>query len=177
MAARSAIASGSGSVDTAAIAAAVAAAVPDVADIETAAETGATAALVSADVATAADVAGISTLLARFPDLQVAEVASVAGAAVAEVVAASPGQQIAVHGWVVNAEAANGGGGLSWWTGNPLDTGSPLRTGAFAPGGQWAQDPVQEQVVFSTATGDPLYFANDGVDAVTARVFYRLVTP
>lgn len=43
-------------------------------------------------------------------------------------------------------------------------------------GGQWIQDPLAD-VVFSTVTGEELTIANDAVDAITARVYYLLVTP
>jgi hypothetical protein len=136
---------------------------------------------VISDEAIASSVADVQTdvdaVLARFPDLLVAEVTSVAAAGSSQVVAASPGQQIAVFGWNASAEAANGGGSLGFFSGDPLGAGVPVRSGAFAAGGQWEQEVVQDQVVFSTATGDPLFFANDGIDPVTVRVYYRLVTP
>jgi hypothetical protein len=145
--------------------AAAVAALPDAADVETACD----AAIASAGLATSAD------LDAKFPDLLVAEVTGVAGAASAEVVAASPGQQIAVYGWFINSQNAIGGGIVSWFSGDVM-TGSSVREGAVGTGGQWIQEPLSD-VVFTTVTGEELTVANDGVDAITARVYYLLVTP
>lgn len=119
----------------------------------------------------------VDTLLSRFPDLLFAEETSVPAAGSSEIVAASPGQQVAVYGWNVNAETAfaAGGGAVAFFTGDIM-TGSPVRSGAIPAGGQWIQE-LGDEAVFSTATGDPLTFANDGTDAVTVRIAYKLVAP
>jgi hypothetical protein len=152
-------------VQSACAAAIAAASLPDIGDVELACD----AAIASANLATSVD------LDAKFPDLLVAEDVSVAPAGSAEVVAASPGQQIAVYGWNINSENATGAGIVSWFSGDTM-TGTPVRGGAIGVGGQWVQDP-QAEVVFSTLTGEQLTVANDGTDAITARVWYRLVTP